>query len=122
MKNLNKKTGTIALAGMLIAGGVAVSGISAYADSFDLSQKNDIQRVEFFCKNNNASKLNVMKSEKELKESLNEYARTKRYNNGHVTEVKNPADIASHIREAKRYKKEVMGIKLHGLYYLIKVN
>lgn len=113
----SKKLSAIFIAGTIVFGGVAISGLNSYA--YTISENKEIQRVNSYCKNYGV--VHVMENEAKLNESAKKYAHNKIANNGHLIVVKNPSEIPTQILNAKRYKKEVLKVKCHNLYYLIEV-
>ena len=122
MKNLHRKISAMLLAGMVVVGGFAASGVSAYANSFSIRENADIQRIKFYCQSE--ENIFVNKSEKILEEhikSLN-LNRSQFYGNRRGFVIRRPAQILIHLQNAKRSGKEFIKLEYNNLYYLIKID
>lgn len=125
MKNLHKKISAVLLAGMVVFGGFAASGVSSFAASasskvsINPGQEQDIKRVKFYSKL--YGNVLVMNSEKELKDYASRYSRRLFYNNGRNVRISNAAQISQHLQKAKYLGKKFVKVEFHGLYYLIEL-
>lgn len=125
MKNLHKKISAVLLAGMVVFGGFAASGVSSFAASasskvsINPGQEQDIRRVKFYCKS--YGNVLVMNSRKALEDLVSGYSRRLFYNNGRYVVVSNAAQIPQHLQKAKYLGKKFVKVQFHDLYYLIEL-
>lgn len=125
MKSLHKKISAVLLAGMVVFGGFAASGVSSFAASssskvsISLGQEQDIRRVKFYCKS--YGQVLVMDNKKDLEDLVSGYSKRLFYNSGRYVVVKNAAHIPQHLQKAKYYKNKFVKVEFRGLYYLIEI-
>lgn len=127
MKNLHKKIGAMVLAGMVVLGGVAVSGVNSFAASKEKVSVINIQdakhkKVNFYCKKYGAEIIDVSNKESEIRKIIKDkYGYKNAYNLGRKAPVKPNSQILLKIDEARKVKKQVINMNCDGFYYLIKV-
>ena len=120
MKNLHRKISAMLLAGMVVVGGFAASGISSYANSFSVAQEQEIRRVRFYSRAYGS--VLVDSSEKVLNDLISGYSISVLYNNGRSVEVRNPSQIPQHLQRARYSGRQFVKLKHQSLYYLIQLN
>ena len=122
MKNLHRKISAMLLAGMVVVGGVAVSGVSSFAasnQSVNYIQQGKIDKVKFYCKNSGS--LLVFKNEEESKELVQGYSKVLFYNNRRDVLIKYPSEIPGHLQKAKYYGKKFVKLKYQDVYFLVEL-
>ena len=128
MKNLHRKISAMLLAGMVVFGGVAVSGVSSFAASSEqISVKKSLQEINarkvknivgmcgynVVSVNNNGKEIDKIAKEK--------YAGIK-YQKSSGSNLKNPYQIPLNLNNSKRYGYGLVKVLCQDVYYLIKLN
>ena len=125
MKNLHKKIGAMVLAGMVVLGGVAVSGVNSFAASNSkLAVSNHINELKEkkvkFAIRNYGELLEVSSNEQDLDKIKNkQYKEMKCYRR--IIEVRSQSEIPLKLINAKRGHYQIIKVKFQNSYYLIKV-
>lgn len=135
MKNLHKKIGAMFLAGMVVLGGVAVSGVNSFAASSNnkVVVKNSLQQSNYQKVERMANKFNgeIVKDSNNNKEFKN-YLKEKKIKNNNKnpkilydnsrSDIRNQSQIALPLNNAKNRKIPFVAIQFQGKYYLIQIN
>ena len=120
MKNLHRKISAMLLAGMVVVGGVAVSGVQSFASAnkiYSPGEERQIQRVKFYCRD--YGEVYENKDEKEINKRIEDYSLL--YGSRRGFSVRNPYEIPGHLQKAKYSGKEFVKVKCNNIYYLIKI-
>lgn len=127
MKNLHKKIGAMVLAGMVVLGGVAVSGVNSFAASGNnrVSSLNHIKELqERKVKNiirGRGNLLGASSDEKEINNIKNKKYKDKKWRKNQVSKVNGQCEIPLILSKVKRSPWEVIKVEWKGIYYLIEV-
>lgn len=132
MKNLHKKIGAMFLAGMVVFGGVAVSGVNSFAASNanlsieQVQQKNlKLKKVNFYLKRAdvNIEAIEVKNNRQEIDQIIKDkYSDKKCYKKRNVPQFRDKIELASNLKPLKqRGIYELCIVKLNHDYYLIKL-
>ena len=122
MKNLHKKISAMLLAGMVVVGGFAVSGVQSFAAAKvdNPAVKSQIQRLNSYSRGYGKV---VSVGDKESKLVSNGYNNENCYNMGRSFRISYPSQISLQLHRAKYYhNKEFLKVQYNGLYYLIKID
>ena len=124
MKNLHKKIGAMFLAGMVVAGGVGISGANSFAASGDSIQKYQSKKLQSIFK---LYHYNIIKESNDKKVIDKEVAlnysdkKVQDISRNGRNDIKNPYEIPIHLQNCKNRGINFVKVKSNGIYYLIKL-
>ena len=126
MKNLHRKISAMLLAGMLVVGGVALSGVNSLAVSkgYNIGMNSQIQRVKSIVNGYGGEVLLESRNGSEIDKFVQKHHSGigSKYQKHSGRKINNPYQIPLHLNNAKRFKRELVKIQCQDFYYLIKVN
>ena len=126
MKNLNKKIGAVALAGMVVAGGVAAAGVQSFAASESKSligqeqQQNNEKaerRLNFYCGFNGYKVLDSFNNPKDIKKEARKHAGISRVYSSIID--LNSENIFDKLDRLLSGRWNIVMVRYEGMYYLI---
>lgn len=124
MKNLHKKIGAMFLAGMVVLGGVAVSGVNSFAASNNskICVSNNVKEMQKIKVKNSirdyGELLEVSSNEKDLVDKI----KSEKYKCPRkIIEVKSQSEIPLKLIQSKRGKWQAIKVKFQNMNYLIKI-
>ena len=124
MKNLHRKISAMLLAGIVVFGGVAVSGVSSFAASSRVSSvalQSEARRMKSVC-GMYGDEASLVKDESEFNKLIGDCNKSDLYNRGKKVIVRNPYELPGHLRSAKYYGKKYVKVQYNSGLYLIKIN
>ena len=122
MKNLHRKISAMLLAGMVVFGGVAVSGVSSFAASskvYSVASEYEVKKMSSICKS--YGEVIVLKNEDHFKQLIGECAKSDLYNVGRPVSVRNPYELPGHLQRAQYSGIKFVKVQCNNVLYLIKL-
>ena len=124
MKNLHRKISAMLLAGMVVVGGFAASGVSSFAASNravpNVALESEVRRMKSVCGmyGYNAS---LVKDDNEFNKLVGDCNKSDLYNRGNKVVVRNPYELPQHLQRAKYSGKKFVKAQYRGGLYLIEI-